>query len=333
MKVLVVRPGPHFSVLDVHRGWVKGLNDCGANVVDFNFDDQMEFYASAEMPHARGAPQFTVEQAAMLASKGVEAACYEFNPDVVVVISGFFLPPALYDLIRSRGTKIVLVHTESPYEDDKQVARAQYADLNVLNDPTNIDRFPPGTIYLGHCFDPSVHYRRTPIADAASDFVFVGTGYQSRIDFLEQVCWDNIDVALAGQWRQLEKDSGLRKFLAHDILECCDNAQAVELYSSAKVAANLYRKEGTESDGWAVGPREIELAACRTFFLREPRGEGDELFPMLPTFDSPGDFEEKLRWWLAHDNQRKDAAFAAQQAVQGRTFQNIAAKMLHHLCA
>lgn len=33
-----------------------------------------------------------------------------------------------------------------------------------------------------------------------------------------------------------------------------------------------------------------KLAACGTFFARDPRPEGDELFPMLPTFTDPGEF-------------------------------------------
>lgn len=330
---MVVRPGPHFSVADVHRGWVRGLEASGATVLDFNFDDLLTFYSTAEMPDGRGAPVFGIEEAAMLASKGVEAACYEFQPDVVIVISGFFLPPALYNLMRARGSKVVLVHTESPYEDHKQKQRASFADLNVVNDPTNLDQFPAGTLYLPHCFDPKIHYPRTGTAEAASDFCFVGTGYQSRIDFLEQVNWAGIDVALAGQWRQLDQGSVLRKFLAHDIADCIDNTEAVVLYGSAKASANIYRKEGSQSDGWAMGPREVELAACGTFFLRESRAEGDELFPFLPTFDGPEDFEEQLRWWLAHDEARSKAAVLARNAVQDRTFPKIAAEMLKALCA
>ena len=228
---------------------------------------------------------------------------------------------------------MVLVHTESPYEDHKQKQRASFADLNVVNDPTNLDQFPAGTLYLPHCFDPKIHYPRTGTAEAASDFCFVGTGYQSRIDFLEQVNWAGIDVALAGQWRQLDQGSVLRKFLAHDIADCIDNTEAVVLYGSAKASANIYRKEGSQSDGWAMGPREVELAACGTFFLRESRAEGDELFPFLPTFDGPEDFEEQLRWWLAHDEARSKAAVLARNAVQDRTFPKIAAEMLKALCA
>jgi hypothetical protein len=119
--------------------------------------------------------------------------------------------------------------------------------------------------------------------------------------------------------------------VAHDINDCVGNDQAAELYASTNASANLYRTEAERADleqGWAVGPREIELAATGTFFLRDPRPEGDELFPMLPTFTGPGDFGDQLRWWLAHDEARTEASTAARNAVHDRTFRNNAARLL-----
>jgi hypothetical protein len=122
--------------------------------------------------------------------------------------------------------------------------------------------------------------------------------------------------------------------MAHDTDECCDNPVTVDLYTSTMVSANLYRKEASHSaDGWSMGPREVELAACGTFFLREPRGESDQVLPTLPTFTDPGDFTDKLRWWLAHPHARTEAARLARQAVAGRTFSSNAAQMLTRLGA
>ena len=315
---------------DVSDGWVSGLRKNGCHVIDFNFAARLNFYSSARVPKdGEIVRAFGARDAAILASKGVEAAAYEYLPDVVVIVSGFFIPPAVYELLRLRGVKVVLIHTESPYEDDRQIPRADFADLNVINDPTNLHRFPKGTVYLPHAYDPDEHYPRPGSVEAASDFCFVGTGYPDRVDFLEAVDWTGIDVAIAGNWRDLTPKSELRKFLAHDVEACCPNDQTVELYASTKASVNLYRREASESaDGWAMGPREVELAACGTFFLRDPRGEGDEVLRMLPTFDCPDDFAEQLRWWLAHDSARADAARLARAAVADRTFQANAARLL-----
>jgi spore maturation protein CgeB len=332
LRILLCRPGPHFSVADVAQGWVKGLRANGVQVLDFNFDDRLNFYASAHIPK-NGAlvKAFEAPAAAMLAAKGLENACYEFMPDAVIIVSGFFIPPAIYELMRVRGVKVILLHTESPYEDDRQIVRAQYAHLNILNDPTNLERFEQvaPSVYLPHSFDPTIHHPRPATSWAASDFCFVGTGYPSRVEFLEAVDWSGIDATIAGNWRNLADDSPLKPLLAHDPEACMPNQGTAELYASTKASANIYRREhSAQNDGWAMGPREVELAAIGTFFLREHRGESDEVLPMLPTFDSPGDFGEKLRWWLTHDTEREEAALKAQAAVQDRTFKNTAARFL-----
>jgi hypothetical protein len=145
---------------------------------------------------------------------------------------------------------------------------------------------------------------------------------------------DGIEVALAGNWMNLPDDSPLRKLLVHDADECFDNEDAVGLYRAAKAGLNLYRVEAEHPDlsaGWAMGPREVEMAASGLFFLRDPRGEGDEVLDMLPTFDSPEDASAQLRWWLRHDRQREAAAVKAYTAIEDRTFDSHAAQLLRLL--
>lgn len=331
MKILVVRPGPGFSVQDVAQGWVDALRECGCQVADYNLDDRLAFYGQAEI---EGRRVFDPEEAIRLAVKGVVGALYEVWPDIVVLISGFFFQPALYELMRARGHRIVLIHTESPYEDERQLERAPLADVNIVNDPTNLDRFRQAnrnSWYLPHAYDPARHQPGPARPECVSDFCFVGTGYPSRIGFFETVDWSGIDVALAGNWQKLSPVSPLRKFVAHDIAVCCDNTETIDLYRSTKASANLYRREAQHAglvDGWAMGPREVELAATGCFYLTEPRGENRQVLPMIPTFDGPTDFEEKLRWHLARPDIRADIAAAARAAVADRTFLNNACRLL-----
>jgi len=49
VKVLLVRPGPSFSVQDVAFGWRDGLRDLGVDVADCNYDDRLDAFASMEM--------------------------------------------------------------------------------------------------------------------------------------------------------------------------------------------------------------------------------------------------------------------------------------------
>lgn len=338
MRILQVHPGPAFSVTDVHRGWLKAFRQLGCTVVDFNLDARLDFYTGAHLEKGgEYIRAFDTSAAVALAAKGVEAAAFEVWPDLVVVISGFFVQPALIELLRLRGMRVVLICTESPYEDVRQMGRAALFDACVINDPTHLESFRavnPNTWYLPAAYDPDLHRPGPVVADLACDFGFVGTGFDSRIRFFEAVDWAGVDVALAGNWAETGDDSPLRKFLVHDLADCFPNQRTVDLYRSAKMSANLYRREADApglEQGWAMSPREVELAACGVPFLRESRGEGDEVFPMLPTFTDPGEFGGLLRWWLDHDSARRNAARAARAAVADRSFVSNARTLLRSL--
>ncbi len=337
MRALVVHPGPDFSVADLHVGWVEGLREMGVQVADFNLSDRLSFYMEAGRFDKGDFTKLVSEAGACrLASKGLQAACFEWWPDVVIIVSCFFIPLDILDVIRSRRIRVVILHTESPYEDDRQIERAAHADLNVINDPSNLERFAASApvAYLPHAYRPSLHRPGPVTPDLVSDFAFVGTGYESRIRFFQSVDWSGIDVALGGNWQQLAAGSPLRKFVAHDIEHCMENAETVEVYRSTKASANLYRQESERpelAEGWSMGPREVELAASGTFFLRQPRGEGDDVLPMVPTFDGPEDFESKLRWYLAHDDERQSVADKARAAIAGQTFTSSATHLLRLL--
>lgn len=337
MRGVVVSPGPHFSVMDVHRGVIAGLEANGVNTHQVNFDDHLDFYTAAHIPDSetgelrKAFPN--LQDAARIATvSALEPILYQFWPHVVIVISGFFVDPQKYALIRNRGHKLILWCTESPYEDERQAWMAGNADLVVVNDPTNLDMFRAvnkNTHYVPHAYQPNIH--RPDGNRMESDCFFVGTGYPSRVEWLEKVDWTGVDFALAGNWSTLRDDSPLHDYVIHDVAHCLNNSDTVDWYRGTKASFNLYRREAMrleDSEGWAVGPREIELAACETFFFRDPRGESDELFPMLPTLTTPGEFSEQLRWWLAHDNERRDAARLARAAIAERTFTNTVAEVL-----
>lgn len=332
----MVEPGPAFSVADVHQGWRTAFENLDHQVINYNLGDRLTFYSQAEIKGDDGEylRAFDDETAKRLAMQAVEATALRFWPHIVFVTSGFYMPPVTLDLLRSRGMTVVVMHTESPYEDDRQLQLAAHADINIVNDPTNLDTFQmvaPRSVYLPHSYDPKLHHPGAPDPDLASDVCFVGTGYPSRVNFLEQVDWTGLDVKLAGNWQSLDVDSPLRPFVIHDLEECWPNDQTVDLYRSTKCSFNLYRREANMAslaDGYSMGPREVELSAVECFWLRDPRPESDETFPMLPAFSTPHELGEKLRWWCSHDMERREAARMAREAVADWTFDRRAGELL-----
>ena len=335
MRWLVVAPGPGFSVADVHIGWCEALRDLGETVAEFPLGDVMTFYDAAHIVDDTGEMKKALDKKQVLdfTTDRLAAALYKYRPHVLLSVSTFFTDPQLLQQARSTGTKTVLLMTESPYETDRELAIAPYADLVLLNDPTHIDKFRAVTqaTYAPHAYRRNIHRPGPLVPHLACDLSFVGTGFPSRVEFFEAMNLDGLTVRLAGSWVKLEDDSPLRPYLMTPRDECFDNVNAVPLYRSTKVGINLYRQEANAEQwatGWSMGPREVEQAACGLFYIRDPRGEGDEVFSMLPTFTSPSEASELVRWWAGHEELRVEAARQARQAVADRTFHNHAAKLL-----
>lgn len=333
MRWLVAAPGPFFSVQDVYVGWCEALEELGETVVRFPLGDLATFYDSAhiQLGDHEYRKALAPEQVRRMVTDRLAAALYKVRPHVLLSVSSFFCDTNLLDQARSYGTRVVLLHTESPYEESRQLSLAPHADLNILNDPTHLDQYEPlaPTMYVPHAYRPAIHHSGHSARDV--DFSFVGTGYPSRADFLGEMHLDGLDVALAGNWMRLPEDSPLRAHVVHDIDGCFDNDDAATLYRRTKVGLNLYRREAESVDlipGWSMGPREVEMAACGLFYLRDPRPEGDEVLDMLPTFSGPEEASELLRYWLHHDSERESVAVKAYEAIKDRTFRNHAAALL-----
>jgi hypothetical protein len=348
MRWLVVHPGPNFSVADMHNGYVEALRGLGEQVMESTLDARLTFFDSVLMPDEAGEPDsdgrrpvrkaLSTEKAVELASDWMLAECYKWWPDVVLLVSCFFTSPFALEVMRSRGHRIVMLFSEAPYQTGQQLEMAKFADIALVNDPEGLEEYravSPVAAYQPHSFRPSVHYPPAAGTVPGYDLAWVGTGFPSRISFFEQMDLDGLRVALGGFWGHLAEDSPLRRFLLSDAADACvDNTDTADLYRQAACGINFYRREAEEAHagkGWACGPREIEMAASGLWFARDPRPESDELFGMLPSFTSPQEAGELIRWALAHPGEREQAAAAARAAVADRTFTNAAKRLLRLL--
>jgi hypothetical protein len=337
MRALVVNPGPNFSVADVARGWARGLADLGVQVRTFELDKLLDYFAYAYTDRNGDIVKAHTEtEAIQLAAGQIKAACYDWWPDLVLVVSGFFMYPQLIDIMRDRHRHVVLLCTESPYEDEAQLQKAAWYDGVVLNDPTNLDAFSEvcdgPALYAPHAYDPAVHYRAP--AKRHADVSWIGTCYPSRARFLEQVDWSGLDVSFGGNFK--DAPESLLRFVGHEPEECVDNDVTAEVYRGSLASFNIYRAEtngqlSDSADGWAIGPREVEMARCGLWFARQSRPESDEVFPMLPTFSDPQELGDQLRWAIANPEARMMAVERAFAAVEDRTFPNNARALLQAL--
>lgn len=344
MRWLIIHPGPAWSVADVFNGWSEALTGLGEQVEEYELDTRLKFYNATLAETGEllecgcpGVRKFLDRaQSIQLAVDGILSAAYRLWPDVIMCVSAFFLPPWLLEILRARGHTIVMVMTESPYQDDFQLGLAQYASLTLLNDPVNLQLYRDlgPAEYMPQAYREKVHYPALPGSAEKWDFAFVGTGFPSRIRFFSAMDLAGLNVRLSGLWMDLPEDSPMRDWTATDADDCVDNDETAAIYRQARTGINVYRTESEDEhagEGYACGPREIEQAASGLWFARDPRPESDELFPMLPTFTSPEEAGDLIRWAIAHPDQRAEAAAKARAAVADRTFTEHAKELLRLL--
>ncbi len=336
MRALVVYPGPGYSVNDVADKLAKGLASNGVETHRFSTHEILAFYSEIKVERdGEHITALAMPDAVQLVMDQLRATLWNLMPDLVVVVSGFFTDHRMLDLMRKRPHKVIGIMTEQPYETARELELASHLDVAVLNDPANTERFAevcPDAFYLPHSFDPAIHHPRG--RTSTYDFSFVGTGYPSRIEFLEKVDFGTARVGFAGNWEMVDEASPLSPLLLNEPDECIDNRDTAKLYRSSDCSANLYRNEANDdhsTPGWAMGPREVELAATGTFFARESRPESDALFPMLPTIDDPSELSDVIRWSMSHPEQRQASADAARAAVADRDCVSIAAGLLRRI--
>ena len=86
MRILIVHPGPDFSVADVYEGWAEALKAAGCEVAGYNLNDRLIFYSMALLDtgekddegHPVVRQAMTQEQAWQAAIQGLTHACYTF---------------------------------------------------------------------------------------------------------------------------------------------------------------------------------------------------------------------------------------------------------------
>jgi hypothetical protein len=210
-----------------------------------------------------------------------------------------FLHPDIIILMKRAGLRVVVLFTESPYDQERELTIAKLVDGCWTSERTSVDAFAAVTKagYLPHAWHPERHRPAFLHGDAdvpSHDVVFVGTGFHERIAWLDAIDWTGIDLGLYGNWQHLGSRNVLRAYVRDGVV---DNAKAAALYRRAKVGLNLYR---TADAAESLSPRAYELARCGAFHLSTFRAEVPEVFgALVPTFTAPAEASALIRQWMA----------------------------------
>jgi spore maturation protein CgeB len=336
MKILLVQPGASWSTADLYTGIVGAMQRQGEEVIQYALDKRITAFGEWLLWQWKRNKKKTDKpnglDAIYLAGVGVIEKALYHNVDWVFIVAGSYMHPAFLTMLRRAHVKIAILFTECPYDDEWQLTFAPLADVCFVNDKVSVPAFRNvnrQTYYWQHAYDKYRHTVQNVQNEPevmAHDVVFVGTGWIERIALFEQVDWTGIDLGLYGTWELASPDSPLRPYI-HDAVT--PNATTAALYRKAKIGINLHRTSvgyGKDTDKitiqpYSLGPRAYELAACGVFTISDWRPELNDVFgDVVPTFKTPEELGETIRFYLAHPDERKAIAAKLPDLVARHTF-------------
>lgn len=325
MKVLLTYPGSAFSTYDVAHGYEGALRRAGHEVHTFNYHDQLAFYQESLKFWQKENQNFNPHPHMFLimASERLIIDVIDFVPDIVLIISGYLLHRRAFDMVYKLGVPIVLLLTESPYQDDSQalMIKKGHVDLAFTNDKSSMGNLPGLRAYLPHSYDPSIHYPVEVNRRYETDVFFHGTLWPERRELLSGLAdlgpGERGSVIISGfdPCKQPKAESARKDLI--------DNVELAKWYNGSKICINHHRTfVGTDEDGdqrhingkaWSLGPRAYEIAACGAFQLCDnSRPELKEVFgDTVATYRNRTDLEDKIGYYLSHKSEREDMAQGA----------------------
>lgn len=325
MRVLLTYPGPIHSTYDVARGYERALRALGVEVHGYNYHQYLHFYfeSLAHWETVNVDYERRLEDAPFYASQHLVPAVIDFMPHVVLVVSGSALHKRAYDLLRRLSVPVVLLLTESPYEDETQIkiitqGHAAAAFTNERESVGRLSETGVPTTYLPHSYDPAVHRPRLHDVYYETDVFFHGTLWPERKALLDSL--DDLPFAVHCSGITLERSED-RWLIMND--------EVAQWYSNAKIALNHHRSPNGSATH-SLGPRAYEIAACGAFQLCDgTRGELAEVFSeSVPTYTDADDLREKVVYYITRPDERQRLAEEARARVAPCTFENRAREIV-----
>lgn len=329
MKILLAHPGTAFSTIDVSLGYEAALkHDHRVDVFDYNqrllfYDTALDAWEKLTVYKKGGG------DVQAMAGEALVIQAIDMVPDAVIVVSGLAYHPRAFDMLYRLDVPLFLMLTECPYIDQEQInlVKASHAVGVFANDLMSIKSIWEATgvttCYLPHSYDPGKHYYRDVEEEYQSDVFFFGTMWPERQEMFRPL------IDHPNGWR-VDVD-GTR--FGNGKMESKANEELALRYCGTKIAINHHRTVIRVKDddlqhipaygaAYSIGPRAYEIAACGAFQLcDDTRPELRDVFgDSVATYTDKADLMDKIGYYLAHDQERREMASAAHEKVKSCSF-------------
>lgn len=260
-------------------------------------------------------------------NEAILAEADQLQPDLFFVFKGqFVLAKTIQQLKLNRTVCIqfypdVSFHTHGPYLVDSLpsydwVFTTKSFGLSDMADQLGVEH----ASFVPHGFDPETHFpckaREDEIVKYSCDFSFIGNWSSKKQRVMEEVLnrLPHFSCKIWGPESWLKLDSSCRHAYKGQPLMGLEYAKAIQL-SKINVALLSEARRGASS-GDQTTTRTFEIPASGGFMLHERTGEAMQLFAEdrdCVYFSDTDELVEKIRYYLAHDDERRRIAAAGRR--------------------
>ena len=328
MRVIVVGPR---AIDSSEMGCVRGLRALGHAAEICDLRQHMGLPGSLRKnPMAARIAEFvllsTVREPYYFAQRELLSACQRFGADLVLVIQLTWVLPQTIETLRARGIRCVGWFPDAFTSFGRGTFLLAPWDALFFQDPFMVDRlrtaFGLQTIHhLPQCCDPEIQ-RPLPLTPQdqqryGADVSTYGTYYPYRARMLEPLLQSGLRLKLWGPRPPSWLRHPIQQHWAGREIVGDEKCRAMQV---AKIALNTNHYAGIQD----VNKRTFELAAVGAFQLTDDRPALSRYFipgQEVATFAGRADLLDKVRYYLAHPEERLRIAQAGQaRAHRDHTF-------------
>ncbi len=265
------------------------------------------------------------ENVRFAAPGNVDAVADAYQPHLILAVSSRMWPELSLQLavLRQRWNAVVgWWLTDDPYEMDGNFAQTKYADFVATNDRGSVPLYTGVAVFhLPLAADRERHFRpvRKNDAEYQRDVLFCGVGFPNRravVEAASPFLAKRKTLIVGPEWGECSFASAER----------VDNTALADLYNSSRIVLNLPRVfnffNRLNFPTSTPAPRTFEASAAGGFQLAAAdRPELHRYFDIpgeLDLFRNTQELEEKIEWYLAHPDERMEAAQKAQTRTMNR---------------
>lgn len=262
------------------------------------------------------------------------------QPDLILAMAGLKISKPILEFLKQTKVKSAIWMTEDPYYMDWTIPLSTYFDYIFTIDQAALEQYKrlghPYVYHLPLGTDPEIFHSILVSEEYTSDICLVGVPYSNRIELIEFLLKNtDYQIQIVGRgWGKHNNEwiKNLNRDL--DLVNAWVKPETVvNYYNGSKIVLNIHRPSDEKYNknrmgiiAKSINNRTFDAASCEAFQLIDSKEELANHFEVgkeIISFQDKNDLLEKIHYYIAHDEERKQIAIQARNRVlSSHTFQH-----------